>query len=149
MGYSSKVNKLEKHLKDLDLGIGKSEEEKEKLKADYDYYHRTHMATMEDFHAKNAAQEVLFKEKEDLMGMSIEQGAEFKVFDEEGGDFISHYQESDEYGKDSASRFVDGFTYVGRQASVAYPQYEFGFEEFPLPNEVVSRMESRRRRAAH
>lgn len=121
MGYSLKVSELEARLKDLDSKLEKNKEAMEKLKEDYDHCSRTHMATTEDYHALSAEREVLFEAMEELMGRSMEQGAELKVFDEEGGNFVSYYQESDEHGEICASRFVDGFKYVGEQACLTYP----------------------------
>src|SRR4051812_47877438 len=113
-----------------DLELERMTTELEQLSTDLDHDKRIHFAaTEEDLNWKEKCSEV-FVENELFMEEQMRQNALTRQVEDVGGSLISYYKRSDGWEESHASRFVDRFQYLEEQAKVAYPQYNFHFEDY-------------------
>src|SRR3954470_13663235 len=86
----------------------------------------------------------VFDESESFLAEKLKMNAFMKHVEDHKGDPVLIFKDSTEFEESLASRFVDGFQYLGEQARVAYPQYSFEFEKIPLPEDVAALVNSRK-----
>src|SRR3954469_9084194 len=143
-GYTKKVKDLKERVAGKSLSLEEATTELENRFNDLKFHKRQLLDSCEACHNVDATCACVREEGDSFIAEMIKMNAFKKHVEDHKGDPILIFKDSAEYEESLAARFADGFDYLGEQAKVAYPQYDFEFDKIPLPEDVAALVKSRK-----